>query len=468
MRYAIRNNALAAILLAATPVAAQQPIAVRPTIDAAYTRAIAAGYKAAMLCSGVFNAGRSEAQIERDELRGIYTDYAAIVPTLAATVDRRRVVVTVAWSDTLPPRRAEWSHNRGCTTMPIGAYPPPVVNSFKMPPGPGPADPRPWPMGDGGIAPRPAPALGDAVAKAFDRSTYGRGSETVGVVIVRDGRIVAERYREGFGPFVSNRTWSVAKSIAGMAIGAAQAERRIDVAARVRIPEWGPWPRDARAALSTDQLLRMSSGLHSATAGNRTDAIYFGGTAVTEETTAWPLEVQPGTRFRYANNDILLAVRGLRASMNDDPAYAAFMPSFFGRLGMTHSVAETDWRGNYVLSSQVWSTARDLARLGLFMAQDGVWQGRRILPAGWMAGSIRPVGPQPEGREGYGRTLWLFGPRQGLPSGSYAAQGNRGQYLMVIPSHRLIIVRRGEDGGTARFDIARFAADVIGDGADRR
>ncbi|UVO49275.1 beta-lactamase family protein [Sphingomonas sp. SUN019] len=469
MRYAIRNTALAAILLAATtPAAAQQPIAVRPTIDTAYTRAIAAGYKAAMLCSSVFNAGRNEAQIERDELRGIYPDYAAIVPTLAATVDRRRAVVTVAWSSNLPPRRAEWSRGKGCTTMPIGAFPPPVVNSFRTPPSPAPADPRPWPMGDGGIVPRPAPALGEAVARAFDRSTYGRGSETVGVVILRDGRIVAERYREGFGPFVSNRTWSVAKSIAGMAIGAAQAERRIDVAARVRIPEWGAWPRDPRVALTTDQLLRMSSGLHSATAGNRTDAVYFGGTAVTEETTGWPLEAQPGTRFRYANNDILLAVRGLRASMNDDRAYAALMPSFFARLGMTHSVAETDWRGNYILSSQVWSTARDLARFGLFMAQDGVWQGQRILPAGWMAQSIRPVGPQPEGREGYGRTLWLFGPQQGLPAGSYAAQGNRGQYVMVIPSHRLVIVRRGEDGGAARFEIARFAADVMRDAAGRR
>jgi len=449
------RTSLSFLALALTvPAAAEAPLP--------YTRAIAAGYKAAMLCSGIFNAGRTEAQVDRDELRGIYPEYQALLPELRATVDRRAAAVSVAWSEDLPPRRAEWAKGKGCTTMPIGAAPPPVVRRFATPPGPAPADPRPWPMGDRGIAPKPSQALAETVGKAFDRRTFGKESETVGVIVLHRGQIVAERYREGYGAFVSNRTWSVAKSIAGMTIGAAQAQGKLNVAARVRIPEWGAWPYlDRRSSITTDQLLRMASGLHGDFAGNRTDAIYFGGAAVDEDATHWPLETLPGTRFRYANNDILLAMRGLRARMNDDLAYAALVPGLFARLGMTHSVAETDWRGNYILSSQVWSTARDLARFGLFMAQDGVWQGQRILPAGWMAESIRPTGPQPADREGYGRTLWLYGPKQGLPAGSYAAQGNRGQTVMVIPSHALVIVRRGEDPGTARFDSVRFAADVV-------
>jgi CubicO group peptidase (beta-lactamase class C family) len=446
------------IALLPTPAVAQQVTTTSPT---PYARAIAAGYKAAMYCSGIFNAGRTEKQIDADELRGIYPDYAPIVPTLTADVDRTRAVVTVAWDDKLPPRRAEWHKNTGCTTMPIGAAPPPVATSYRTPPGPAGVDPRPWPMGDGGIAPKPTPALTAAVAKAFDRATYGKDSETVGVVIVRDGRIVAERYRDGFGPFVSNRTWSVAKSLAGAVIGAAQASGRFDVAARARVPEWGSYPyQDLRATITTDQLLRMASGLHSDTAGNRTDALYFGGTAVTEQATGWPLEAMPGTRFRYANNDILLAIRALRATIGDRD-YAAAPRTLFAKLGMAHTVAETDWRGNFMLSSQVWSTARDLARFGLFLAADGVWAGERLLPEGWVATSLQPSGPQPASGPGYGRTLWLFGPDQGLPAGSYAAQGNRGQYVMVIPTERLVIVRRGEDGGSARFDIAKFSADVM-------
>jgi CubicO group peptidase (beta-lactamase class C family) len=128
---------------------------------------------------------------------------------------------------------------------------------------------------------------------------------------------------------------------------------------------------------------------------------------------------------------------------------------------MRHTVAETDWQGNFILSSQVWSTARDLARLGLLWLNDGVWQGERILPEGWVKYMTTPSGPQPAEGPGYGATLWLFGPRQGLPEGSYAAQGNRGQFIMVVPSHKLVIVRRGEDPHGSRFDIAKFTADVI-------
>ncbi|MEG8039112.1 serine hydrolase [Sphingomonas sp. LR60] len=212
--------------------------------------------------------------------------------------------------------------------------------------------------------------------------------------------------------------------------------------------------------ITLDNLLRMSSGLHSDTAGNRTDAIYFGGTTVTEQVTAWPLSSRPGERFRYANNDILLAARSLRATLGE-ARYRALPNRLFATLGMRHTVAQSDWQDNFIASSDMWTTARDLARLGQFWLQDGVWQGRRILPAGWMRYMTTPVGPQPDRSEGYGASIWLFGPAQGLPTGSYSAQGNRGQYVMVVPSHRLVVVRRGEDPGSARFDVARFTADVI-------
>jgi len=80
---------------------------------------------------------------------------------------------------------------------------------------------------------------------------------------------------------------------------------------------------------------------------------------------------------------------------------------------------------------------------------------------GWMRYMTTPSGPQPATGPGYGATMWLFAPAQGLPEGSYAAQGNRGQYVMVVPSRNLVIVRRGEDGTDMRFDIARFTADVM-------
>ncbi len=449
-----RFLALPALIALAAPAVAQSPQSVRADDRANYVRAIAAGYKAAFLCSGVFTAGRTERQVEALDLRGIYPEYDEIVPTLAAQVDRRAGTVSVSFDRQLPARHAVWTAGKGCTLAPIGA---PLPGARRTaPPRVAGADPRPWPLGDAGIAPRPSEAVTRVVDRALD-GAYGRGSETLGVVVLRDGRIVAERYRDGFGPYVANRTWSVAKSITGTLVGISG----IDVRRPADIPEWrSRYGADPRARITLDQLLRMSSGLHSDTAGNRTDAIYFGGTAVTEQATSWPLSSRPGERFRYANNDIMLVARALRSSLGD-ARYRALPDRLFATLGMRHTVAQSDWQDNLIASSDMWTTARDLARLGQFWLQDGVWEGRRILPAGWMRYMTTPAGPQPDRSEGYGASIWLFGPAQGLPAGSYSAQGNRGQYVMVVPSHRLVVVRRGEDPTGTRFDVARFTADLI-------
>jgi CubicO group peptidase (beta-lactamase class C family) len=465
----------AARLLLALLLAVAGPAAAQPR-SPAYDRAIAAGYKALTLCSAILNAGRTQAQAEALELTGIYPEYDAIVPTLRAVVSRRMTEpgpnqgrptlwaaeVRVPFDETLPPRIASWHGDDGCTILrigddggdnvpvvPVGNGPPPFAGSM---------DSQMWPMGDQGAAAPTPPPLMAPIARAFDGHSYGAG-RTTGVVIVHDGRIVGEHYADGFGMHVSQRTWSVAKSISGTLIGIATGQGLFP-RGRLNIPEWAD---DPRIRIRLDDLLRMASGLHSATAGNRTDAIYFGGTTVTQELAYWPLEAQPGTRFRYSNDDILFAIRALRAQIGNDERYQAFpRAELFAPLGMTRTVAEWDADGNFVLSSQVWSTARDLARLGLLWLNDGVWQGRRILPEGWMHYMTTASGPQPANAPGYGATIWLFGPAQGLPAGSIAAQLNRGQYVFVVPSRNLVIVRRGEDGGDTRFDITRFTADVIG------
>jgi CubicO group peptidase (beta-lactamase class C family) len=460
------------LFLLAAPAASQQS----PREPSAWDRAIAAGYKALTLCSAMFNGdGRTQAQVEALELTGIYPEYDAIVPTLTveirrpeASVGPDEVVVPagaqvrVTFDPAIPPRIASWSESQGCTLAPVGTGDGlrrlrsgqiTIIQDREDS-----RDRRPWPAGDQ-IAPIRTPAaVATPLGRAFDGAYYGTG-RTTGVVVLRDGRIIAERYAEGFGPHVAQRTWSVAKSIAGTLIGMAVKDGLLDPQATARIPEWS---NDPRGAIRLDQLLRMASGLYNSPAGNRTDATYFGGISLTQEIASWPLATAPGTHFRYANNDILAAVRSLRAALDDDDRYHAFpRQRLFAPLGMTRTVAETDWQGNFILSSQVWSTARDLARLGQFWLQDGVWEGQRLLPEGWMAYMTRASGPQPVRGPGYGATMWLFGPDQGLPAGSYAAQGNRGQYVMVVPSRHLVVVRRGEDGTGMRFDIARFTADVI-------
>lgn len=463
----MRRHALAFVLLAAVcvPSGAQEA--------GPHLRALAAGYKAAFLCSGIFNAGQTETQVEADDLARVYPEYRPLLPTLAAQVDREAKTVAVPFADNMPPRIAVWRPHLGCAQLPTGADPSSAARLPKLDAAAPVGDARPWPMGDARAEARPpraaAARLDRAVGAAFDRATYGKGTETTAVLVLKDGKIVAERYRAGYDRHTPQRTWSAAKSLTGTLIGVAAHKGLLDVKAPAPVPEWQR-PGDPRAAVTTEQLLHMASGLYSEAAGNRTDDVYFGGTSVTEKVTGMPLEAKPGTRWLYANNDTLLLARALRHKLGDGEKALAFpFTELLWKLGMQRTFLETDWEGNFILSSQVWTTARDLARLGQLYLQDGVWNGERLLPQGWSRYVATPAPAQPANAAsgngpGYGAQFWLFGPKQGLPEGTYAMQGNRGQYVMIVPSRNLVVVRRGFDavGDGERFDVARFTADVLG------
>ncbi|MEP2493599.1 MAG: serine hydrolase, partial [Parasphingorhabdus sp.] len=247
-------------------------------------------------------------------------------------------------------------------------------------------------------------------------------------------------------------------------------QKMVDVHAPVMIPEWERFG-EPRVAMTINDLMRMSSGLVSDTAGNRTDALYMGGALVTERATGWPLLFKPGTRFRYANNDTLLAIHAARAEHLDrKDKLGNYMPekhdfdpfSFFQKLGMTRTYAETDWDDNYILSSQVWTTARDLGRMGILYLNNGMWNGERLLPENWRDFVSTASGPQPEGRAlGYGATFWLMNKSESIPKDTFAAIGNRGQYLVIIPSLDLAVVRRGYDTREDRFDLEAFVDAIV-------
>lgn len=449
--------ALACALLATSAVAQEE----RP----AYVRALAAGYKASFVCSNLFNGGLSEQQTENDDLKGTYSTLNPLFSSLKATIDRQRRRVSVQYDEAMPPRIAAWRPSLGCTQLPIGAAPAMADALPRIGPTPPDLDGKPWPTGDHGAIGKPngnTAALGRVVARAFDRRTYGQGSETTAVLIVQQGRIVSERYRPDMNLHSSQRTWSVGKSIAATVIGAAVEQRVIAVSAPAPIPEWQR-AGDPRQVITTDQLLRMASGLHSDHAGNRTDALYFGGMAVADQAGGWPLVARPGSAFRYANNDTVLAVRGLQNALGEGEKSLRFpFEALLWKIGMTRTVPETDWRGHFVMSSQVWTTARDLARLGMLYLNDGVWNEERILPAGW-TNYVRSHGTaQPTSGFGYGAGWWTFPAVARLPRDAIVAQGNRGQYVVVVPSRSVVIVRRGFDASGMSFDPAIFTRDVLG------
>ncbi|MEO1252414.1 MAG: serine hydrolase [Pseudomonadota bacterium] len=428
---------------------------------------LSAGYKAAFTCSALFNAGRSVDEIGDDELGRIRPTYAEGMPGLPdAVVDAQNKRVSVAYSNAFPPRVAQWRPHLGCVQLPSGGgdaalAAPPEANVK---------------MNRKQVIPL-AEDLSDnedllgVVDAAFDRQTYGEGTETTAVIVMKDGAIIAERYRDEFDKDTPQRTWSVAKSIAASVIGAAVHQGLIDVDEPAGLEAWSA-SGDPRGAITVENLLHMASGLDNGPAGNRTDDVYFGGGRVIDHAVTRRLIAAPGSRWYYANNDTMLAIRALRERMDDDAAFLAFpFEALLHPIGMMRTFPETDWNGDFILSSQVWTTARDLARLGQLYLNDGVWDGRRILPEGWADFVAAPAPAQPpltrsDGSPyaGYGAQFWLFGERHGLPDGAYAAMGNRGQYVMIEPQSGLVIVRRGFDSnqpGGARFDIAQFSVNVL-------
>jgi CubicO group peptidase (beta-lactamase class C family) len=433
----------------------------------AHSRALAAGYKAAFTCSDVFNAGQTPDQIAADDLEGIYVQYQELVRSLpAAQIDRAKHTVSVTYDDKLPPRIAAWRPNLGCTQLPIGGGLEAASNlpHLKAVRPAGDVDRVGWPQGDADalLTTKQSAALSGVVSSSFDGHTYGAGTKTTAVIVIRDGKILAERYRSGYDMHTPQRTWSVAKSITATLVGRAVQLGLVKVDDPANIPEWRH-PGDPRSVISLAMLLHMNSGLWTNGPGNRTDEIYLGGGSVTQWATAMPLEASPGTRFRYSNDDALLAARSLRASLGDGQAAIDFpFTELFWRIGMIHTTPETDWQGNYVVSSQVWTTARDVARLALLYLNDGVWNGQRLLPEGWSKFVATPAGAQPPIGAGYGAFFWLYGPEQGLPEGTYLMNGNRGQYVFIVPSRKVVIVRRGFDmENSGVFDIARYGHDVL-------
>lgn len=432
-----------------------------------HARALAAGYKAAFVCSGVFNAGQTPQQIAADDLEGIYEQYQALVRSLPVPqVDRTKRMVSVAFDEKLSPRIAVWRPGLGCTQLPIGAGPETAATlpQLKAVRPSGDLDMRAWPDGDVGATAtqKPSAALSPIVAKLFDGQTYGAGTKTTAIIVIKDGKILAERYREGYDLHTPQRTWSAAKSITATVVGRAVQLGLLKVDAPANIPEW-KHPGDPRAAITLTNLMHMNSGLWTDGPGNRTDEVYLGGGLVTQWAAAMPLEAAPGSRFRYANNDSLLVARSVRATLGGGQAAIDFpFTELFWRIGMFHTTPETDWQGNYILSSQVWTTARDLARLALLYLNNGVWNGERLLPEGWSRFIATPGAAQPPQGAGYGAFFWLYGPEQGLPEGTYLMNGNRGQYVFIVPSKNVVIVRRGFDpanGGI--FDIARYGRDIL-------
>ena len=425
---------------------------------------IVAGYRALFTCSAHFFAGRDLDDIKRIELID-----AESLGYPDPVIDRQRALVTATDVSGSIVRIAAFRDTMGCTILPphwqFGDVPRLPYVQYPTPPD---VSRLPFPAGDrvelpeNGLDARHQ-AMATTLDRAFDGRTYGSdaGVVTTAVIVVKDGKIIAERYRPGFGIHSGYRTWSTAKSITAALIGIAAKQGLLDLDAPLNIPEWDH-PGDPRQSITHKHLLWMSSGLYSG--GANTNAIYFGGQDVISAATTTPLEAAPGTRWKYSNNDTLLLLRSLRHRLGSDLKYLRFpYDELLHPLGMYHTRMEVDHLGNFVGSSQTYTTARDLARFGLLLSRDGVSNGRRLLPSDWVKFSATPAPALPlvAGKWGYGAQFWLLDQMPGIPEGTITTAGNKGQFVTVVPGRDLVIVRTGVDPDGKRWAQDQLVAAIV-------
>ena len=435
-----------------------------------HIRAQAAAYKALYYCTGIFTAGHTPERIEADVFNGISPVWEKLFPELPADIDEENKTVAVTFADDIAPRIAAWRPGLGATQLPIGATMDAVQHLPRLPeetviPN---MDDMPWPQGDQAATTDLPARRADAMARVVNNAFAGQyGGVTWGVVIVKDGKIVGEKYdeRRGYDMHTPHRTNSAAKSFAVSVVGTAVKKGLVDIYKKAPLTEWQK-PGDPRGQITINDLLHMCSGLYTERAGNPQQELYFGGAAAAERSALNTVDTRPGTRWMYAGSDTILSVRAVRQAINNDTLFHLYpFKELLWKIGMTRTVLETDWNGDFLMSGDSWSTARDMARFGMLYLNDGVWNGEQILPEGWSTYVATPAPDQPnmQGDLGYGAQFWLYGPKQGLPEGIYSAGGARGQYAMIIPSENMVISRRGFDSvmdGNG-FDLKQFAADVI-------
>jgi CubicO group peptidase (beta-lactamase class C family) len=312
--------------------------------------------------------------------------------------------------------------------------------------------------------------LSGVLEAAFGEPNPKRRRRTRAIVVVQDGRIVAERYAPGFSAHTPFPGWSMTKSVLGGLVGVLVGEGRLSIEGKSLMPQWPA--QDPRADISVEDLLRMRSGLRFSEVYSdfSSDVIemLFNRADTAAYAASRPLDHPPGTTWSYSSGTTNI-LSGIVRRIVGDADYGDWpRRMLLDPMGMTSAVMEPDAAGTFVGSSFMLATARDWARFGQLYLQDGVWEGRRILPAGWVRFSTTPTPQAPGGR--YGAHWWLkLQPDLGgetrsaadVPTDAFFAVGHEGQTLTVIPSYRLVVVRLGLSIHIDAWNHAAFLADVL-------
>ncbi|WEO66907.1 serine hydrolase domain-containing protein [Rhizobium rhizogenes] len=398
------------------------------------------GYAAKMVCSNTFIAKRDPDQVLADDVQAPGNPALKLV---RVSVDREEGVVTARILGMFAPNYALYRGALGCVTVPDGdlqaARSAVFLNKVKMP-----KRDSPWPDGDKVAGDQDA--TGAALSKLVTDPALA-GPSMRAVVVIKDGRIVAESYGEGFGKGTPLIGWSMTKTVNAAIIGRLMLTGRMSFDDQNLLPQWS---EDARKNIKLSDLLGMESGLafneSYGAVSDVTRMLYLDPDSTGIAANA-PQQAPAGERFSYSSGTATLLSRvWMNKLPNESTAIAYPRDALFAPLGMSSAVLEADERGTFIGSSYLYATARDWARFGQFLLQDGVWKGQRLLPEGFV-GAMRTPTKASEGA--YSQVqAWLAGPggsdaQFGLPADTFWMLGHDGQSVAIVPSAHLVLVRMG-------------------------
>jgi CubicO group peptidase (beta-lactamase class C family) len=411
-----------------------------------------AGY-AKILCSAVFVSGRDADEGAKNSAYWMMP--AAEQDKVVWTVDRAQKLVHASFGGIM--REASFYGDQGCIIHPpgkTGIFFTPVTVKSALPD----AATESWPMGDRpDTTPFPAGIDRAKIDAAVDAAFADPAALTAAFLVVYKGRIIAERYGPGTTKDTQLESWSMGKSIISTLFSLFVKDGTYSLDQPAPVALWRS-PDDPRSKIRNMDLLHMSGGLKFV--GNQEPGaspdqgypdhyyIYTGAVNVFEYAINRGVEFPPNTEGRYRNCDPLTIGYLIKQAVTKRGEQYLTWPqrALFDRIGIRRQVMETDPYGNFILTGYDFGTARNWARLGLLYAQDGIWNGTRILPEGWakFVSTLAPAWKRPV----YGGLFWINGDGGwNLPKDTYLMAGAGGQNTFIVPSHDLVIVRMGHFRG---------------------
>ncbi|MEL6815174.1 MAG: serine hydrolase [Cyanobacteria bacterium J06598_3] len=444
---------------------------------------LATAYKAKLLCSGLFVANRTAPDLLTQDLA---VDSLAPLKYVQASIDNDKQLVTTRFLG-LGDRTALYRPGLGSTLI-FNATPATLREQGK--------DFVIWSQQH----PRRhqelpatvelpthinADQLNQTIKNAFTEQNSARLKRTRAIVILHKGSVITERYAKGFSAHTPLLGWSMTKSVINALIGILVQQGTLSLSADHLLPEWRS-PNDPRRHITLDQLLRMSSGLsfsedYASPLADATTMLFQRGDRA-HYAAHLPLSAPPDTQFAYASGTTVLLCKIIKEALNSSLTDCFSFPqrALFDKLGMASAILEPDEAGTFTGSSFMYATARDWAKLGLLYLQNGCYvvngQPEQLLPTNWVAYSTghNPTTPY------YGAHFWKGVPlsfsaqkpvtRQKQtheiqtdkwPKDAYLASGYQGQFVTVVPSCELVVVRLGLSQRRHSWDHEQFIFQIV-------